>query len=95
MTGSFLRKNTKNKLSSSVKTCNNKSNYVIIDGFLVSRSRRVTICSHCANTYCTNNNNRICTSAGYWHDLKKKYEWKIMGRRRLIRWIHKQNTIIN
>lgn len=81
------RSDRKDKKFNAVKT------RVEIDGFDVPRSRRVTVCVQCAKTGCTNkkHNRHLCTSAGYWYDIKKKYNSKIMGGYRLAMWVHKQD----
>lgn len=67
---------------------------VIIDGFAIDRYKRVTICGQCAKTTGCRHNRHLCTSAGHWSDIKKKYKWKIMGRYRLTMWVWKQNKEI-
>ena len=69
---------------------------LIIDGFAIKSNKRVTICAICAKTNCTDKNHRrhLCTSAGYWVEVKKKYNWKIMGRYRLALWIRKEDARI-
>lgn len=67
---------------------------VTIDGFVIERHKRVTVCGHCAKTTGCYHNIQLCTSAGNWSRIKKKYKWKIMGRYRLIRWVRKQNKEI-
>lgn len=71
---------------------NDEKTKVMIDGFAIYRNRRVTICSLCARTKgCSCDRSRsVCTSAGYWVELKKKYRWKIMGRYRLSLYIQKE-----
>ena len=82
------RKNIKKQL-------HNSKTFVKIDGFNISRRKRITVCSMCAKTSnCSHTKNNItstyvCTSAGYWYDTKKKYKWKIMGRYRLVRLLKK------
>lgn len=106
MIGSSLRKKNIKKPASSrgktgkpvkpvkktIKEPNDPKTKVKIDGFVMSRSRRVTICAQCAKTSCANKKHHryICTSAGYWYDIKKQYNWKIMGHYRLTMWVHKK-----
>jgi hypothetical protein len=107
MIGSSLqKKNIKKKVSLRSKTGlpvkpvkkttkepTNVKTRVKIDGFVIPRYRKVTICTKCVKTACVNKNHRryLCTSAGYWYDIKKKYNWKIMGHLRLTMWVHKQD----
>ncbi len=69
---------------------------VIIDGFTISTNKRVTVCVICAKTICFNSNHKkyLCTQAGWWVEIKKKYNRKFFGNYRLILWIRKQNANI-
>ena len=89
-----LRKAKKSKSTIKVVVLNNDKSKVVIDGFSIHRNRRVTICATCVKTVCTNKKHvrRLCTSAGYWFDLKKKYNYKIMGHYRLSIWIRKRDV---
>jgi hypothetical protein len=89
----------KDMIGSSLKKKKYVSEYhnktkVTIDGFAMARNNRVNICVRCAKTSGCNHRNRkrICTSAGHWSDIKKKYKWKIMGRYRLTLWVRKHDT---
>jgi hypothetical protein len=81
------KKNTRRKKKNDGRTS------ITIDGFVTYRNSRLSICAKCATTTCMNPKHRyICTSAGYWFDIKKKYNWKIMGHYRLVLWVRKQDA---
>lgn len=96
MIGSPLKKMNMRRMSKTdspppVPKYDGKTN-VTIDGFAISRNKRITICAQCAKSFGCSHNQYLCTSAGYWSDTKKKYKWKIMGRYRLTRWVRKQDA---
>jgi len=68
---------------------------VIVDGFAISSTRRVSICSYCAKSSgcskkCKENHSRyLATSAGHWVSIQNKYKYKVMGRYRLKMYIRK------
>lgn len=75
------------------------TNMVVIDGVSINKNARITICVLCAKTLYSNTshckcvrNQRICTSAGYWVKIKKKYMYKVMGHYRLVLYIRKMET---
>lgn len=79
------------KKTKSINSFLNGKNKVLLDGVMISRNQRVTICATCAKTMCTNkkHDRRLSISAGFWVDMKNKYNYKIMGRYRLCRFIRK------
>jgi hypothetical protein len=92
MMGLSLKKNIE-KNNNDVSGYHGKTK-VIIDGFAMARNKKVNICVRCAKTSGCNHYRRICTSAGYWSDTKKRYKWKILGRYRLTLWIRKQDSYL-
>lgn len=80
----------RSKKIKSIKKVNTK-NKVLIDGIMINRNRRVTICVKCVKTICNSKKHfrRLCTNAGFWVDIKKKYSQKIMGKYRLSVWVRK------
>tara|TARA_B110000908_G_C9816201_1_gene255140 strand:+ start:97 stop:450 length:354 start_codon:yes stop_codon:yes gene_type:complete len=104
--GSFIiNKIMKNRESTGIMPSTPKKKVVLndgktnvtIDGFAIKRNKSITICAICAKTNCTDKNHRrqLCTSAGYWVEIKKRYNWKIMGRYRLALWIRKEDARIS
>ena len=69
---------------------------VLIDGNLISRYRRITICGVCAKRNGRSHplSTRLVTSAGYLHDMEAKYKYKIMGKYRFKKWLQKQNKLV-
>lgn len=96
--GSTNEKN--NHIFSKYSRCKKNTNYdgkttVIVDGFAINRSRRISICSYCAKSSgCSKKCNEkhcryIATSAGHWVYIKRKYKYKVMGGYRLKMYIRK------
>lgn len=75
-----------------VETLQKKSKHtnVIIDGVLFKKYSRVNICVECGKILCYKNNHHyVCTSAGNWYNIKKKYKYKVLGNFRLKLYIKK------
>jgi hypothetical protein len=74
---------------------NNEKTIVNIDGFYIYRNNMLSICAKCTKIKCICNHHpntlRLCTNAGYWYDIKKKYNRKIMGNYRLVLWVRRQD----
>lgn len=75
------------KIETSKKTLKKKSKKnttVIIDGVFFKKDSRVNICVECGKISCYKHNHQhLCTSAGNWYDIKKKYKYKVLGNYRL------------
>ena len=71
---------------------------VIVDGFTISSTRRVLICSYCAKSSgcakkCNEKHGRyLATSAGYWASIQRKYKYRVMGGYRLKMYIRKEGV---
>ena len=58
--------------------------------------RKITVCAFCATFVgeCKCKKTlAICTSVFHWVYIKKKYKWKILGRKRLIRHLMKYGNV--
>ena len=73
-----------------------KNTNVIIDGVLFKKDSKVTICVECGKILCYKHiGDYVCTSAGNWYNIKKKYKYKVLGKYRLKLYIKKcKNRIL-
>lgn len=73
-----------------LKKKSKKNTPVIIDGVFLKKDSRVNICVECGKISCYKHNHQhICTSAGNWYNIKKKYKYKVLGNYRLKLYIKK------
>ena len=77
-----------NNVSISRRTPNDKIK-VSINGNLIHRNKRITLCGVCTKINGCNHDPsiRLCTSAGYFYDMKKKYKYKVFGKYRFKKWV--------
>jgi len=86
----IIRVKTKNIFKLKVENPKKKKQNVILDGVLFKRDSRVTICVKCGKILCHKHNHPyVCTSAGNWYNIKKKYKYKVFGKYRLKLYIKK------
>lgn len=77
------------------KNDHNDKTKIKINGFVMRKSARVSICTSCAKiSGCLCNSDCVSTSAEYWLKIKSKYRFKIMGKYRLILYIKRQHRDI-
>lgn len=72
---------------------NDDNTKIMIDGFLVRKTDRISICTSCVKVSgCECKANYLCTSAENWVKIKKKYKYKIFGKYRFNIYIRKKDA---